>query len=110
MDNFNGEIHMRLLPRLGENHSHLIPVEDYARLERAVADALRDTVGPDEARSLKVTCSPGIRQSSACPEPKRCCWRCVRFFQLSLIRYCSVAANCIQLMRQSDSGAIRFHR
>jgi hypothetical protein len=53
MDNFNGEIHSRLLPRLGENHSHLIPVEDYARLERAVADALRDTVGPDEARVLE---------------------------------------------------------
>src|SRR5580658_1306606 len=53
MDNFNGEIHTRLLPRLGENHSHLIPVEDYARLERAVADALCETVGPDEARVLE---------------------------------------------------------
>jgi hypothetical protein len=42
-----------MLPRLGENHSHLIPVEDYARLESAVADALRDTVGPDEARVLE---------------------------------------------------------
>ena len=45
MDNFNGEVHSRMLPRLGENHSHLIPVEDYVRLERAVADALRETVG-----------------------------------------------------------------
>jgi hypothetical protein len=53
MDNFNGEIHTRLLPRLGENHSHLIPVEDYTRLEQAVADALRDVVGPDEARVLE---------------------------------------------------------
>jgi hypothetical protein len=53
MDNFDGEIHTHMLPRLGENHSHLIPVEDYARLERAVADALRDTVGPDEARVLE---------------------------------------------------------
>lgn len=53
MDNFNGEIHARMLPRLGENHSHLIPVEDYARLERAVAGALRDTVGPDEAGVLE---------------------------------------------------------
>src|SRR5260370_4241372 len=53
MDNFNGEIHIRMLPRLGENHSHLIPVEDYARLERAVADALRETFGPDEARVLE---------------------------------------------------------
>jgi hypothetical protein len=53
MDNFNGEVHAHMLPRLGENHSHLIPVDDYARLERAVADALRETVGPDEARVLE---------------------------------------------------------
>jgi hypothetical protein len=53
MDNFNGEVHSRMLPRLGQNHSHLIPVEDYARLERAVADALRETVGADDARVLE---------------------------------------------------------
>jgi len=53
MDNFTGEVHSRILPRLGENHSHLIPVEDYARLESAVADALRETVGSDEARVLE---------------------------------------------------------
>jgi hypothetical protein len=53
MDNFDGHIHTHMLPRLGENHSHLIPVEDYARLEHAVAEALRDTVGPDEARILE---------------------------------------------------------
>jgi hypothetical protein len=53
MDNFNGEVHTRMLPRLGQNHTHLIPVEDYARLERAVADALRETVGADEARVLE---------------------------------------------------------
>jgi hypothetical protein len=53
MDNFNGEVHSRMLPRLGQNHSHLIPVEDYARLERAVADALRETVGPNEASVLE---------------------------------------------------------
>jgi hypothetical protein len=53
MDNFNGEVHAHVLPRLGDNHSHLIPVENYARLERAVADALRETVGPDEARTLE---------------------------------------------------------
>jgi hypothetical protein len=53
MDNFDGEIHTHMLPRLGENHSHLIPVEDYARLESAVANALRETVGPDEARVLE---------------------------------------------------------
>jgi len=53
MDNFNGDVHARMLPRLSENHSHLIPVEDYSRLERAVSEALRDTVGPDESRVLE---------------------------------------------------------
>jgi hypothetical protein len=53
MDNFDGEIHTRMLPRLGENHSHLIPVEDYGRLETAVADALREVVGPVEAGILE---------------------------------------------------------
>jgi MEDS: MEthanogen/methylotroph, DcmR Sensory domain len=52
MDNFNCDVHFRMLPRLGQNHSHLIPVEDYARLERAVADALRETVGADDAHVL----------------------------------------------------------
>jgi hypothetical protein len=53
MDNFNGDVHTRMLPRLGDNHSHLIPVEDYGRLERAVMEALRETVGPDEAIVLQ---------------------------------------------------------
>jgi MEDS: MEthanogen/methylotroph, DcmR Sensory domain len=53
MDNFNGDVHARMLPRLSENHSHLIPVEDYSRLERAVSEALRDAVGPDESSVLE---------------------------------------------------------
>ena len=53
MDNFNGDVHSHMLPRLGTNHSHLIPVDDYGRLERAVDDALRETVGPEEAPVLE---------------------------------------------------------
>jgi hypothetical protein len=53
MDNFDGEVQTRMLPRLGQNHSHLIPVEDYVRLERAVANALRHVVGPVEGRVLE---------------------------------------------------------
>jgi hypothetical protein len=53
MDNFDGEIHTRMLPRLGQNHSHLIPVQDYTRLEAAVAEALREIVGPVEAGVLE---------------------------------------------------------
>ena len=53
MDNFNSEVHLRMLPRLGQNHSHLIPVDDYTRLENAVATALRETVGADDAAILE---------------------------------------------------------
>jgi hypothetical protein len=53
MDNFDGEVHTSMLPRLAQNHSHLIPVQDYSRLERAVADALCEIVGPVEASVLK---------------------------------------------------------
>lgn len=53
MDNFDSQVHTRMLPRLGQNHSHLIPVEDYTRLESAVTEALRETVGSDEARILE---------------------------------------------------------
>src|SRR3954463_16772970 len=53
MDNFNGEVHSRMLPRLAQNHSHLIPVEDYLRLERSVTEALRETVGDNEAHVLE---------------------------------------------------------
>jgi hypothetical protein len=57
MDNFNNDVHTRMLPRLGTNHSHLIPVDDYGRLERAVTDALRQTVGADEASVLEARLS-----------------------------------------------------
>ena len=67
MDNFNGQVHAHLLPRLGTNHSHLIPVEDYARLERAVADALRETVGTEEARVLESRLLSDYRQPFAMP-------------------------------------------
>jgi hypothetical protein len=70
MDNFDGEVHARMLPRLGTNHSHLVPVEDYARLERAVADALREVVGAEEARALEDRLLSDYRQPFAMPRPQ----------------------------------------
>jgi hypothetical protein len=60
MDNFEGDVHARMLPRLGQSHSHLIPVQYYARLERAVAAALREIFGEDEARVLEEQLSPRV--------------------------------------------------
>jgi hypothetical protein len=70
MDNFDGEVHSRMLPRLGENHSHLIPVEDYARLELAVSDALREIVGSDEARVLEDRLLAGLPAQFHMPRPQ----------------------------------------
>ena len=70
MDNFNSDIHARMLPRLGTNHSHLIPVEDYARLGRAVADALREVVGAEEARVLEDRLLSEYRQAFDMPRPE----------------------------------------
>jgi hypothetical protein len=70
MDNFNGEVHSQMLPRLGENHSHLIPVEDYARLELAVSDALREIVGSDEARVLESRLLASLPAQFHMPRPQ----------------------------------------
>src|SRR5262249_33955217 len=67
MDNFNPEIHTRMLPMLGMTHSHLIPVEDYARLGRAVADALREVVGEEEARVIEARLLSEYRQAFDMP-------------------------------------------
>jgi hypothetical protein len=67
MDNFDGDVHPHMLPRLGTNHSHLIPVEDYARLARAVAEALRETLGADEAHVLETRLLSEYRQPFAMP-------------------------------------------
>jgi hypothetical protein len=67
MDNFKPDIHARMLPRLGTNHTHLIPVEDYARLGRAVADSLRESVGEDEARVLENRLLSEYRQAFDMP-------------------------------------------
>ena len=67
MDNFDTDIQALMLPRLGTNHSHLIPVEDYARLGHAVADALRDAVGAEEARVLEDRLLSEYRQAFDMP-------------------------------------------
>jgi hypothetical protein len=67
MDNFNSDIQARMLPRLGTNHSHLIPVEDYARLARAVTDAILEEVGPEEARVVEDRLLSGYRQAFDMP-------------------------------------------
>jgi hypothetical protein len=47
IDNFDRKAHREVLHAISRCHSHLVPVEDYARLERAVDQAYREVFGAD---------------------------------------------------------------
>jgi KaiC/GvpD/RAD55 family RecA-like ATPase len=52
IDNFDRHVHRGLLHQISRSHSHLVPVEDYTRLEEAVDRAYTDVfgAGPDTAK------------------------------------------------------------
>ena len=106
MDNFDGEVHTRMLPRLGENHSHLIPVEDYLRLERAVAEApSRRWSGPSRRVSSETSCLRATRRRSTCHPPRHCCSRCARWSPMLPTRCSNEAVRCIALPDEPASLA-----
>jgi hypothetical protein len=45
IDNFDRHVHRGLLHQISRSHSHLVPVEDYARFDEAVDRAYRDVFG-----------------------------------------------------------------
>jgi hypothetical protein len=45
LDNFDQRVHRGLLHRISRSHSHLVPVEDYERLDAAVDRAYREVFG-----------------------------------------------------------------
>ncbi len=95
MDNFDGDVHARMLPRLGQNHSHLIPVEDYARLERAVAGRTSRIGGAcSRLASWNSSFSRAMRRRSICHGPKPCSWLCGMCFRSLPTRYCREAVIC----------------
>ena len=47
LDNFDRHVHRGLLQSVSAVHSDLVPVEDYARLERAVEHTYADTFGAE---------------------------------------------------------------
>jgi hypothetical protein len=54
IDNFDRRAHRGVLHRISRCHSHLIPVDDYDRLDRAVDRAYADVFGPaGEAAALR---------------------------------------------------------
>jgi len=52
IDNFDRHVHRGLLHQISRSHSHLVPVEDYTRLDGAVDRAYKDVFGdsPDTAK------------------------------------------------------------
>jgi len=52
IDNFDRHAHRGVLHQLSATHSHLVPVEDYGRFERAVDQAYHEVFGPDSDAGL----------------------------------------------------------
>lgn len=54
LDNFEPLVHRGLLQRISRSHSHLVPVEDYERLDAAVDRAYREVFGDrDDTTALR---------------------------------------------------------
>ena len=83
MDNFDGDVHARMLPRLGQNHSHLIPVEDYARLDGRWPTPSARRSDRTRPASSKNSSSRKYPRRFRCRGPRRCSWRCARRFPSS---------------------------
>lgn len=67
IDNFSRDAHRRGLGAITRAHSHLIPVEDYARLERAVERAYADVFGASgdgAALHASLVARPGVGRTS----------------------------------------------
>src|SRR2546425_957428 len=69
LDNFDSQIHRGLLQRVSTAHSDVIPVDDYARLDRAVERAYADIFGPSgEPASLRSTFLAHYARPAAMPD------------------------------------------
>jgi len=71
MDNFEPEAHGCALGDVHHAHTHLIPVEDYARFDEAVQRALADVVSPAEAASLHAALTAREDSPSRMPAAQR---------------------------------------
>jgi hypothetical protein len=67
IDNFDPSSHCCALKGVRHSHSHLIPVEDYGRLDVAVTRALADVLGPTEAIVLKSVLQARHRSGAQMP-------------------------------------------
>jgi hypothetical protein len=67
MDNFDGATHCGALHEIHHAHSHLIPAEDYRRLDTAVSRALADVLGPSVSIVMRNILAARQRSGAAMP-------------------------------------------
>jgi hypothetical protein len=68
IDNFDRRTHRRVLPEITRVHSHLVPVDDYDRLDRAVERAYTDVFGVDgDAEGFRALLLSGSAASAVMP-------------------------------------------
>ena len=70
MDPFDVEVHDLGLPGAMKAHSHLIPVEDYRRLEESVNRALIEVLGKEKGEALRVLMSRSQNPHAHVPAPQ----------------------------------------
>jgi hypothetical protein len=68
LDTFDRDAHRGALPQIGDVHSHLMPVEDVGRLDRAVGQAFADVYGADcDATLLQMMLASRFPTDTAMP-------------------------------------------
>jgi len=68
IDNFDRHAHRAVLPDITRVHSHLIPVEDYERLDQAVDRAYTDIFGPEgESEAFRALLLAGSAATAVMP-------------------------------------------
>jgi hypothetical protein len=70
MDPFDLEVHDLGLPEALKTHSHLIPVEHYARLEQSVDRALHEVLGQEQGQAMKLLMSKSQHPHAQVPPPQ----------------------------------------
>ena len=96
MDNFDGEVHAHMLPRLGRTTRILFRSKTMHAWSARWPMRCAKPLVPTRPACLKVGCSHNIKRRSTCRARRRCCWPCAR--------------SCLQLPIPSCNGAAALYR
>ena len=107
LDAFEPEIYQGLLQRVSTAHSHLVPVEDYARLDRAVESAYLEVFGVGrDSGFLRHTFSANYSRPAAMPDAQAAILAAQEFVPEAAARSSiGSATTTTALRRPPDPGA-----